>query len=89
MVAARSLPFVLLLGLAAAGLSAGGCTTGTTPVCDDAGSCLILPTEASVDAGTEASVDAGTEASVDAGGVEASAGSDGGDGSTAGDAPDE
>jgi hypothetical protein len=73
MVAARSLPSVVLLGLAAAGLSAGGCTTGTTPVCDDAGSCLILPTEASVDAGV----------------VEASAGSDGGDGSTSGDAPAE
>ena len=71
MVAARSLPVVVLLGLAAAGVSAAACTTGTTPVCDDAGSCLVLPAEASVDAGV----------------VEASVGSDGSDESTGSDAP--
>jgi hypothetical protein len=35
----RWAPIVVLLG--AAGVSAAGCSNGTTPVCDDAGSCLI------------------------------------------------
>jgi hypothetical protein len=39
----RVLPFLplVLAGGALAYLAA--CTSGTTPVCDDAGSCLILP----------------------------------------------
>lgn len=37
------LPLVALLGLAAGLASTVGCTDGTTPVCDDAGSCLISP----------------------------------------------
>jgi hypothetical protein len=35
----RWAPIVVVLG--AAGVSAAGCSNGTTPVCDDAGSCLI------------------------------------------------
>ena len=35
----RWAPIVVVLG--AAGMSAAGCSNGTTPVCDDAGSCLI------------------------------------------------
>ena len=41
----RWLPVAVLLGLAA-GPSSLGCTNGTTPVCDDAGSCLISPGDA-------------------------------------------
>jgi hypothetical protein len=94
MVAIRSLPTVVLLGrvllgLAAIGASLVGCTTGTTPVCDDAGSCLILAPEASVDVGVvegsaESAVAEGS--SVDGPLLEAAAGGDGGD---AGDAPAE
>lgn len=35
----RWAPIVVVLG--AAGMSAAGCSNGTTPVCDDAGSCLV------------------------------------------------
>jgi hypothetical protein len=37
-------PLALLASftLAALGLASAGCTGGTTPVCDDAGSCLIM-----------------------------------------------
>jgi hypothetical protein len=39
-----------------AGALATGCTSGTTPVCDDAGSCLILvnPTDGTVNTVTDA-----------------------------------
>jgi hypothetical protein len=39
----RKAPIVVLLVLAGAGVSGAGCSNGTTPVCDDAGSCLIVP----------------------------------------------
>jgi hypothetical protein len=45
----RRAPIVILLVLAVTGASSAGCSNGTTPVCDDAGSCLIL--EQSDDAG--------------------------------------
>jgi hypothetical protein len=38
----RATPIVLLV-LAGAVASGVGCSNGTTPVCDDAGSCLIVP----------------------------------------------
>jgi hypothetical protein len=38
----RKASVVVLLALAGAGLGGAGCSNGTTPVCDDAGSCLIL-----------------------------------------------
>ena len=45
--ATTSLPLsvAVLLGALAVGVSTAGagCTNGTTPVCDDAGSCLIAP----------------------------------------------
>ncbi|HEY8089037.1 MAG TPA: hypothetical protein VIF09_14355 [Polyangiaceae bacterium] len=50
----RGLTVATLLGLLAAS-STLGCTNGTTPVCDDAGSCLI----SSGDAGPSSSGDAG------------------------------
>jgi hypothetical protein len=34
---------VLIMALGGGSASTAGCTNGTTPVCDDAGSCLILP----------------------------------------------
>jgi len=34
---------VLIIALAGGSACIAGCTNGTTPVCDDAGSCLILP----------------------------------------------
>jgi hypothetical protein len=67
MVATRSLPIAAFVALAAASALLPGCTTGTTPVCDDAGSCLILPPGGPVDGGL----------------VDASAGSDAGPGSDA------
>jgi hypothetical protein len=41
----RSTPIVVLLVLVGAGIGSAGCSNGTTPVCDDAGSCLILQPE--------------------------------------------
>jgi hypothetical protein len=38
----RATPIVVLLLLAGACVAGAGCSEGTTPVCDDAGSCLIL-----------------------------------------------
>jgi hypothetical protein len=38
----RKAPLVVVLVLAGAGIGSAGCSNGTTPVCDDAGSCLIL-----------------------------------------------
>jgi hypothetical protein len=35
------LVLALLIALGALGVSSTSCTNGTTPVCDDAGSCLI------------------------------------------------
>jgi hypothetical protein len=46
----RLTPIVLLLVLVGAGIGGAACSNGTTPVCDDAGSCLIVPP--SGDAGT-------------------------------------
>jgi hypothetical protein len=56
MVALRLSSILLVLALAAmaAGVAGISCTSGTTPVCDDAGSCLIYsPQSASTgDSGT-------------------------------------
>jgi hypothetical protein len=52
----RKTPIVVLAVLAAAGISSAACSNGTTPTCDDAGSCLILqPTDdaGSPDTGTD------------------------------------
>ena len=38
----RKAPIVVLAVLAAAVISSAACSNGTTPTCDDAGSCLIL-----------------------------------------------
>jgi hypothetical protein len=38
----RTASIVVLLALVGAGIIGAGCSNGTTPVCDDAGSCLIL-----------------------------------------------
>lgn len=43
MSAPRLAPVVFLLVLVGAGTGSAGCSDGTTPVCDDAGSCLIVP----------------------------------------------
>jgi hypothetical protein len=51
MVATRSLPLVVLLALAAGGDAIAGCTSGTTPVCDDSGACFILPPQGLADGG--------------------------------------
>jgi hypothetical protein len=51
MVARRSLPLVVLLALAGVGGAIVGCTSGTTPVCDDSGACLILPSAGLADGG--------------------------------------
>jgi len=53
----RRAPLVVLLLLAVVGIGGAGCSNGTTPVCDDAGSCLIL--QPSGDAG--ASPDTGDD----------------------------
>jgi hypothetical protein len=39
----RKAPIAVFLVLAGAGMGGAGCSNGTTPECDDAGSCLILP----------------------------------------------
>jgi hypothetical protein len=46
----RKASIVVLLALVGAGFAGVGCSNGTTPVCDDAGSCLIV--QPSDDAGT-------------------------------------
>jgi hypothetical protein len=59
----RPVALVVRFGLAAAlaaGMSTVGCTNGTTPVCDDAGSCLILPPGG--EGGTPPATDAGPDA---------------------------
>jgi hypothetical protein len=61
MAVTRSLPVLVLFALGGGSIAA--CTSGTTPICDDAGDCVILPSEASVEGGF----------------VETSAGGDGGD----------
>jgi hypothetical protein len=80
----RRAPIVVLLGLVGVGMSAASCSNGTTPVCDDAGSCLIV--QPSDDSGVvaDASADTATVADADAGPViDAEAGAaDGNDGST-------
>jgi hypothetical protein len=56
----RKAPLAVLLVLVGAGMSGAGCSNGTTPVCDDAGSCLILQPSDMGDAGlAEASGDDG------------------------------
>jgi hypothetical protein len=58
---------ILVLAGVGAGASAAGCSNGTTPVCDDAGSCLISPAgdggvvEASGSSGGEEEGDAPAE----------------------------
>lgn len=56
---------VLLVPIGAGIMSAAGCSNGTTPVCDDAGSCLILAPSDDMnpvsDGGTEAGEDGPTE----------------------------
>jgi hypothetical protein len=59
-IALRVLPVVVLpCILAAGGAGVAGCSNGTTPVCDDAGSCLILAPTA--DGGQPSSGDDGGE----------------------------
>jgi hypothetical protein len=63
MTAASPLRTVMLLTtLASSGLllvQAAGCTSGTTPECDDAGSCLIFnPESPGAEGGEDAAVDA-------------------------------
>ena len=60
----RKAPIVVLAVLAAAGISSAACSNGTTPTCDDAGSCLILQPgddAGSPDTGTDDGDDGPTE----------------------------
>ena len=50
-----SIVLILLLvvgGIVTVGLCGAGCTSGTTPVCDDAGSCLIYSPSAGGEGGS-------------------------------------
>jgi hypothetical protein len=59
MAVTRSLPVLVFFAVAVGAGSIASCTSGTTPVCDDAGACFILlPSEGSVEASVEAPVEA-------------------------------
>jgi hypothetical protein len=59
--------------------ASAGCTDGTTPVCDDAGSCLISSSVDGGNAGDAADAGVAETSSAHDGSPEASAPSDGGD----------
>jgi hypothetical protein len=62
---------ILLFVVAGIGVSSTGCSNGTTPVCDDAGSCLILPPgDGGQGADTASAADAGSGEASDDGGAE-------------------
>jgi hypothetical protein len=93
MTVARWLPLTLLVAMSCAVACVGAaCTTGTTPICDDAGTCLISePPDGRVvgdgagpgsEAG-EGGAEAGSEPSPEAAPQEAAA-SEGGDGAADG-----
>jgi hypothetical protein len=72
----RRAPLVVLLGLVGVGISAAGCSNGTTPVCDDAGSCLIVqPSDDSGVVADATDADAGPVVDAEAGAADGSDGS--------------